>query len=133
MTSGCALRQRSVIRADVRPCFVSLRSSSMKILLLSAAAALALGACQRAAEPQPTPVEQPTPPVAAAPPVPQEMAPAAPAAAPMAPAPAPPSRAATPRSTRPAAPQPAPTPPPADPMAGHDMSNMDGMTMPPKQ
>ncbi|MCK6105443.1 hypothetical protein [Brevundimonas sp. EYE_349] len=101
----------------------------MKFLLLSAAAALALGACQRAAEPQPTPAEQPTAPVTAAPPVPQEMAPAAPPAPTQAPA----SRAATPRPTRPAAAQPAPTPPPADPMAGHDMSNMDGMTMPPKQ
>ncbi|CAN5367513.1 hypothetical protein BH10PSE2_BH10PSE2_03840 [soil metagenome] len=105
----------------------------MKFLLLSAAAALALGACQRSAEPQPTPAEQPTAPVTAAPPVPQEMAPAAPAAAPPAPTQAPASRAATPRPTRPAAAQPAPTPPSADPMAGHDMSNMDGMTMPPKQ
>lgn len=105
----------------------------MKFLLLSAAAALALGACQRAAEPQPTPAEQPTAPVTTAPPVAQEMAPAAPAATSTAPAQATESRAATPRPTRPTAPQPAPAPPPADPMAGHDMSNMDGMTMPPKQ
>ncbi len=105
----------------------------MKSLLLSAAAALALGACQRAAEPQPTPAEQPTVPVTTAPPVAQEMAPAARASMPTAPTKAPESRAATPRPTRPAATQPVPTPSPADPMAGHDMSNMDGMTMPPKQ
>ncbi|MEW6538175.1 hypothetical protein ACETK8_01115 [Brevundimonas staleyi] len=108
----------------------------MRVPILAAAAAITLGACQPAAEPQP--VEAQTAPDASAT-TPMEAAPVAtpePTAQPQAaaPAPAPSPRASTPRPTRPApAPAPAPTPPPADPMAGHDMSKMDGMTMPPKQ
>ena len=93
----------------------------MRVPILAAAAAITLGACQPAADPQP---------------VEAQTAPGASATTPMeaAPAPAPSPRASTPRPTRPApAPAPAPTPPPADPMAGHDMSKMDGMTMPPNQ
>ncbi|MBB3873126.1 hypothetical protein KOAAANKH_00530 [Brevundimonas sp. NIBR10] len=108
----------------------------MRVPILAAAAAITLGACQPAADPQP--VEAQTAPGASAT-TPMEAAPVAtpeptpqPQAA--APAPAPSPRASTPRPTRPApAPAPAPTPPPADPMAGHDMSKMDGMTMPPNQ
>ncbi len=106
----------------------------MRASILAAAAAITLGACQPAAEPQP--VDAQTAPGASAT-TPMEAAPAAtpePTAPPQASAPAPatPPRASAPRPTRPApAPTPAPTPPPVDPMAGHDMSKMDGMTMPP--
>ena len=109
----------------------------MRISIL-AAAAVTLGACQPAAEPQP--VEARTAPDASAtsameasPVVTPEPPPQRQAAAPT---PAAPPRVSSPGPTRPApAPTPAPTPPPppADPMAGHDMSKMDGMTMPPKQ
>ncbi len=105
----------------------------MRILMLAAAAAVTLSACQPAAEPRPVEAEAApdapaTDPVEAAPVVTPEPAPATPAVAPA------PARTAAPRPARPApAPAPAPTPPPADPMAGHDMSKMDGMTMPPKQ
>lgn len=110
----------------------------MRVSILAAAAAITLGACQPAAEPQPVeaqtaPDASATTPVDAAPVAPPEPTPQPQAAAP---APAAPPRASAPRPTRPApapAPTPAPTPPPADPMAGHDMSKMDGMTMPPKQ
>ncbi|GAD58495.1 hypothetical protein IWC96_15595 [Brevundimonas sp. BAL450] len=105
----------------------------MRTLILTAAAAVTLGACQQAAEPQPVdaqtaPDASATTPMDAAPvvtpePTPQpqtaESAPATP-------------RAPAPRPARPA-PAPVPTPPPADPMAGHDMSKMDDMTMPPNQ
>ncbi|MDI1326525.1 MAG: hypothetical protein PSV23_06970 [Brevundimonas sp.] len=105
-------------------------------LLILAAAAVTLGACQPAAEPQPVeaqaaPDASSTTPMEAAPVAPPEPTPQPQAAAPV--------PAATPRapSSRPArptpAPVPAPAPAPADPMAGHDMSQMDGMTMPPKQ
>ena len=108
----------------------------MRVPILAAAAAITLGACQPAADPQP--VEAQTVPGASAT-TPMEAAPVAtpeptpqPQAAASAPAPSP--RASTPRPTRPApAPAPAPTPPPADPRAGHDMSKIDGMTMTPNQ
>lgn len=97
----------------------------MRVLILAAVSAVTLGACQPAAEPQP--VEAQAVPDAssmttmeAAPAAPPEPTPQPQAAAPV--------PAATPR-----APAPAPAPAPADPMAGHDMSKMDGMTMPPKQ
>lgn len=102
----------------------------MRIRILAAATAVTLAACQPAAEPQPVEVQavpdaSSTAPMDAAPAAPPEPTPqpqaAAPAAAPRAPA----SR--TPR------PAPTPVPAPADPMAGHDMSKMDGMTMPPDQ
>lgn len=108
----------------------------MRLSILAAAAALTLGACQPAAEPQP--VEAQTAPDASAA-APMDAAPVVapePTPQPQAAAAAP---AAAPRTSRPQAPAarpapaPAPTPPPADPMAGHDMSKMDGMTMPPKQ
>jgi hypothetical protein len=108
----------------------------MRILVLSAIAAVGLSACQPAAEPQPVdaqavPDASTAGPIEAAPAVMPEPTPAPPVATP---APAPTPRAAVPRPARPTpAPAPAPTPPPADPMAGHDMSRMDGMTMPPKQ
>lgn len=106
----------------------------MRFWILAAAAAVTLGACQPAAEPQP--VETPTAPDTTAK-APTDAAPAVtpePTQEPQvaAPAPASPPRASAPRPTRPT-PTPAPTPPPADPMAGHDMSKMGGMTMPPKQ
>lgn len=108
----------------------------MRLSILAAAAAVTLGACQPAAEPQPVeaqtaPDASAATPMDAAPVVAPEPTPQPQAAAP-APAAAP--RASTPQApaARPA-PAPAPTPPPADPMAGHDMSKMDGMTMPPKQ
>ena len=88
----------------------------MRILVLSALAAVGLSACQPAAGPKPVDA-QPAPDASAAAQV--ETAPAAM----LEPTPVPPV----------ATPAPAPTPPPADPMAGHDMSRMDGMTMPPKQ
>lgn len=108
----------------------------MRVSIFAAAAAVTLGACQPAAEPQPVeaqtaPDASAATPMDAAPVVAPEPTPQPQAAAP-APAAAP--RASTPQApaARPA-PAPAPTPPPADPMAGHDMSKMDGMTMPPKQ
>ena len=108
----------------------------MRFPILAAAAAVTLGACQPAAEPQPVDAQTaPDAPAAS----PMEAAPVAtpePTPQPQAAAPAPAAtpRASAPRPTRPApAPTPAPTPPPADPMAGHDMSKMDGMTMPPRQ
>ena len=87
----------------------------MRILVLSAAT-ITLGACQPAAEPQP---------------VDAQVAAEEPAAAPVAgtqtvtqdPALAGPVAVATPPRASPS----------ADPMAGHDMSKMDGMTMPPSQ
>ena len=108
----------------------------MRLSILAAAAAFTLGACQPAAEPQPVEA-QPAPDASAA--TPMDAAPVVapePTPQPQAAAAAP---AAAPRTSRPQAPAarpapaPAPTPPPADPMAGHDMSKMDGMTMPPKQ
>ena len=111
----------------------------MRLPILAAAAAVTLGACQPAAEPQPVDAE-PTPDASAM--APMEAVPAAtPAARPpwaASPAPAPssaavPAEASAPRPAPRPAPAPEPTPPPADPMAGHDMSKMDGMTMPPKQ
>ena len=106
----------------------------MRILVLSALAAVGLAACQPAAEPKPVDAQTaPDAPAAA----PVETAPAAmPEPAPMppvaTPGPTPSPRVSAPRPARPV-PTPAPTPPPADPMAGHDMSKMDGMTMPPQQ
>jgi hypothetical protein len=112
----------------------------MRILVLSAFAAVGLSACQPAAEPQPVdaravPDASTAAPIEAAPAVMPEPTPAPPVATP---APAPTPRAAAPRPARPTPgapppPTPAPPGPPADPMAGHDMSKMDGMTMPPKQ
>ncbi|WP_339913088.1 hypothetical protein [uncultured Brevundimonas sp.] len=108
----------------------------MRILVLSAIAAVGLSACQPAAEPQPVDAQ--------AAPAASTVAPvdAAPSAMPE-PIPAPPTAVSGPTAvpktsaTRPArpapAPAPAPTSPPVDPMAGHDMSKMDGMTMPPSQ
>lgn len=99
----------------------------MRILILAATSAVILGACQPAAEPQPVEVQaapevSATAPLDAAPVVtPEPISP--PAATP---------QAAAPRPARPA-PAPVPDPAPADPMAGHDMSKMDGMTMPPAQ
>lgn len=118
------------IDPDRRPIF--LRNRHMRTLILTAAA-VALGACQPAAEPQPVdaqmaPDASATAPMDAAPMVAPEPIPAPPTT----PAPAATPRPSTSRPARPA-PAPAPTPPPADPMAGHDMSKMDGMTMPPKQ
>lgn len=106
----------------------------MRVTILVAAAAVTLSACQPAAEPQPVeaqtaPDAPATTPTDAAPVVAPEPPPQPQAAAE---APAPTPRAPATRPARPA-PAPAPAPPPADPMAGHDMSNMDGMTMPPKQ
>ena len=103
----------------------------MRILVLSATAAIALSACQPAAEPQPVdarvvPDASTAASMDAAPAVMPEPTPELPVAAP-----APTPRASAPRPARPA-PAPAPTPPTADPMAGHDMAKMDGMTMPPK-
>ncbi len=108
----------------------------MRYLILAAAAAITLGACQPAAEPEPVDAQAVpddamtmpmTPPPADTPePVaePQGAEPAA-AAAP---------KASTPRPAPAApAPTPAPAPPPADPMADHDMSQMGGMTMPPNE
>jgi hypothetical protein len=106
----------------------------MRILILTAAAAVTLGACQPAAEPQP--VEAETVPDASASTAPLDAAPAVTPEPTSAPPAATPPRASTTRPARPApapAPAPAPTPPPADPMAGHDMSKMDGMTMPSNQ
>lgn len=105
----------------------------MRILVLSAVAAVTLGACQPAAEPQPVdaqtaPDTPATVPMAAAPVVAAEPAPA-----PTVATPAPRAPVAAPRASAPRPPRPAPAPAPVDPMAGHDMSNMDGMTMPPKQ
>lgn len=108
----------------------------MRILVLSALAAVGLSACQPAAEPQPVDA-RPVPDASTA--APDEIAPAVmpgptPAPPVATPAPAPTPRVSVPRPVRPApAPAPAPTPPPADPMAGHDMSKMDGMTTPPTQ
>lgn len=86
----------------------------MRVPILAAAAAITLGACQPAADPQP---------------VEAQTAPGASATTPMEAAPV-----ATPEPTpQPQAAASAPAPPPADPMAGHDMSKMDGMTMPPNQ
>ncbi|MDP1912840.1 hypothetical protein [Brevundimonas sp.] len=112
----------------------------MRFSILAAAAAVTLGACQPAAEPQPVDAQTAPDALATTPMEPAPVAPPEPTPQPQAAAPAPattprPStpRASAPRPARPA-PAPAPTPPPpADPMAGHDMSKMDGMTMPPKQ
>lgn len=97
----------------------------MRMLILAATSAVILGACQPAAEPQPVeaqaaPEVTAVAPVDAGPAIAQEPA-------------SPPAR--TPSAAGPArpAPAPAPAPEPADPMADHDMSQMDGMTMPPKQ
>jgi hypothetical protein len=95
-----------------------------------------LSACQPAAEPQPVdarmaPDASAATPMDAVPAVIPEPTPAAPVATP---ARAPTPRASAPQPARPtpvAAPEPAP--PPADPMAGHDMSKMDGMSMPSHQ
>ena len=111
----------------------------MRVSILAAAAAVTLGACQPAAEPQPVeaqtvPDASATTPMDAAPAVTPEPTPQPQATAPATTPRASTARAPAPRPARPApAPAPAPTPPPADPMAGHDMSKMDGMTMPPKQ
>ena len=108
----------------------------MRVSILAAAAAITLGACQPAAEPQPVdaqtaPDASATTPMDAAPVATPEPTPPPQAASP---APAATPRAPAPRPARPApAPAPTPPPPPAAPMAGHDMSKMDGMTMPPKQ
>jgi hypothetical protein len=104
----------------------------MRVSILAAAAAITLSACQPAAEPQPVDAQTAPDVPAVAPMEPAPVATPEPTPQPQAAAPAP---AATPRAStpRPARPAPAPTPPPADPMAGHDMSKMDGMTMPPKQ
>ncbi len=103
------------------------------------AAAVTLGACQPAAEPQPVDAE-PTPDASAMAPMeavpaatPESTPPQAATPAPAASTPAAPPKASAPRPAPRPAPAPEPTPPPADPMAGHDMSKMDGMTMPPKQ
>jgi hypothetical protein len=116
----------------------------MRVSIFAAAAAVTLGACQPAAEPQPVeaqtaPDASAATPMDAAPVVAPEPTPTPPPHA-AAPAPAGAPRASSPRPARPM-PAPAPTPPPVDPMAGHDMSKMDGhdmskmdgMTMPPKQ
>ncbi len=110
----------------------------MRLPILAAAAAVTLGACQPAAEPQPVDAE-PTPDASAM--APMEAVPAATPSRRRRRPPRPPlphqPRPRLPRHRRPPGPRPAPapepTPPPADPMAGHDMSKMDGMTMPPKQ
>jgi hypothetical protein len=111
----------------------------MRLPILAAAAAVTLGACQPAAEPQPVDAE-PTPDASAMAPMeavpaatPESTPPQTATPAPAASTPAAPPKASAPRPAPRPAPAPEPTPPPADPMAGHDMSKMDGMTMPPKQ